>query len=112
MPMSLQHGGSSQESIDQSSFLKLLDPTLKHSLSTLLIESDFSNICRYDVYGMGSLLVTTDFYPAIGPSRLILDYSSRSSLPGSTDNARCAGIQVATRPSTSIARTTPANTKI
>ncbi len=37
-------------------------------------------------------------------------HSSRSSVKGSSDNARCAGIQVATSPSNNIATTTPANT--
>jgi hypothetical protein len=37
-------------------------------------------------------------------------HSSRSSFKGSAPNARCAGIQVASRPSSSMARTTPANT--
>jgi hypothetical protein len=37
-------------------------------------------------------------------------HSSRSSIKGSAPNARCAGIQVASRPSSSMARTTPANT--
>ena len=37
-------------------------------------------------------------------------YSSRSSVKGSIDSARCAGIQVANKPSSAIARTTPVNT--
>jgi hypothetical protein len=37
-------------------------------------------------------------------------HSSRSSIKGSTDRARCAGIHVASSPSNDIARTTPANT--
>lgn len=37
-------------------------------------------------------------------------HSSRSSIDGSTDSARRAGIQVASSPSNDIARSTPANT--
>jgi hypothetical protein len=37
-------------------------------------------------------------------------HSSRSNIMGSTDNARCAGIQVASSPSSAMASTTPANT--
>ena len=37
-------------------------------------------------------------------------HSSRSSLAGSIPIARCAGIQVATSPSSAIAKTTPAST--
>ncbi len=37
-------------------------------------------------------------------------HSSRSSIIGSIESARCAGIQVANSPSKAIARTTPANT--
>src|SRR5215831_6915594 len=37
-------------------------------------------------------------------------HSSRSRIKGSTDRARCAGIQVASSPSNDMARTTPANT--
>jgi hypothetical protein len=40
-----------------------------------------------------------------------LIHSSRSRIAGSIDSARCAGIQVATRPSNVIARTTPVNTR-
>jgi hypothetical protein len=38
-------------------------------------------------------------------------HSSRSSIAGSTERARCAGIQVASNPSKPIARTTTANTR-
>jgi hypothetical protein len=37
-------------------------------------------------------------------------HCSRSSIMGSIDSARCAGIQVASSPSNDIPRTTPANT--
>jgi hypothetical protein len=37
-------------------------------------------------------------------------HSARSSITGSTDSARCAGIQVASRPISDIAKTTPAST--
>jgi len=37
-------------------------------------------------------------------------HSSRSNVDGSSDSARCAGIQVANKPSNAIASTTPAKT--
>ena len=50
--------------------------------------------------------------PAPGVSRLggPVGHSSRSSVQRSIERARCAGIQVATRPSSNIANTTPVNT--
>jgi hypothetical protein len=44
------------------------------------------------------------------PGQFKPSHSSRSSIKGSTDSARCAGIHVASSPSNNIARTTPANT--
>src|SRR5262249_34383250 len=38
-------------------------------------------------------------------------HSSRRSIAGSTDSARCAGIHVAISPSNAIARTVPVNTR-
>jgi hypothetical protein len=55
------------------------------------------------------LLTAPHLSPTIQPLRKAF-HSSRSSIAGSIDNARCAGIHVATSPSKAIATTTPVNT--
>jgi hypothetical protein len=44
------------------------------------------------------------------PARAVVVHSSRSRIMGSIESARCAGIQVASSPSSNIARTVPAKT--
>jgi hypothetical protein len=53
--------------------------------------------------------VKSQYVPEV-PACAAVVHSSRSSIIGSTDSARCAGIHVASSPSKAITRTTPANT--